>query len=402
LAKRICQVQDTDDREKQVTLSGWPTIHGGVKMRPAFVEARFETLEKLNEHLCPDGVWGRSSIDDTLWDFICRVADLQPDQRSTGITKVVEDAVLCFTKAPSSWVVDIVVYGFDQGCAGVRFGRMVLIAEDINAVAQQQDMVDGFPPGTHVLARMETTAIDERSAIERAESALDEHLMIINALCASRVPSMIEVSRTNQMQLDHSARRVAGGQPEAGVHISVQHRKFPLAGHELRSVVEKPLGARIHSMLAAPENEFNRRVLLGYQFAGTGCVDHRPERSFLMFAIALESSILEKTETEITYQLATRVAHLIGKGLGGRQLVVQHIKLLYKRRSQIVHAGQYGVSQKEAVLMFVYCMAALGMLAAGPSFQGFVTNSELENWFKDRILDGPNPADAVTDVGTTE
>jgi hypothetical protein len=250
---------------------------------------------------------------------------------------------------------------------------------------------------------LETIAVDKSSAIERAASTLDEHLMIINALCADRVPSTIQVSRTNQMQLDYSATRVAGGQSDAGICTSVQHRRSPLAGHEFRSVVEKPLGARIHSMLAAPKNEFSHRVLLGYQFAGAGCVDHHPERRFLMLAIALESSVLENVKTEITYQLGTRVAHLIGNGLDGRTLVAQTINDLYDRRSKIVHAGQYGVSRKEAVLMFFYCMSALSMLAAGPSFQSFTTNKELENWFKNRILEGSNhyPAGPVAEVGTT-
>ena len=68
------------------------------------------------------------------------------------------------------------------------------------------------------------------------------------------------------------------------------------------------------SEMLAEDREYNRRVLLGYQFAGAACVDHYPERSFLMLAIALESAILGKdAKSEITYQLGARVAHLIGK-----------------------------------------------------------------------------------------
>jgi hypothetical protein len=109
-----------------------------------------------------------------------------------------------------------------------------------------------------------------------------------------------------------------------------------------------------------------------------------------MLAIALESAILgKKTRSELTYQLASRVAHLIGRDLKGRKLVAKTVGELYERRSQIVHAGQYGVSRREAALMHFYCMNALGALAVSAVFSTFQTDQELEEWFKDRVLDGP-------------
>ncbi len=110
-----------------------------------------------------------------------------------------------------------------------------------------------------------------------------------------------------------------------------------------------------------------------------------------MFAIALESAVLGKdTTSELTYQLGTRVAHLIGKGLSGRKLVARSVVELYDRRSKIVHKGEYGVSRKEAGLIHLYCMTALGMLVISPVFAEFKTNAHLEGWFKDRMLDGPD------------
>jgi hypothetical protein len=144
-------------------------------------------------------------------------------------------------------------------------------------------------------------------------------------------------------------------------------------------------------MLACLETEFSRRILLGYQFAGAGCVDPHPERSFVMFAIALESVILGRdTKSELTYQLGSRGAHLIGKGLSGRKLVAETVNTLYNRRSRIVHAGEYGVSRSEAALIQFYCSQALGMLAAGPAFAEFKTSKDLEGWFNERMLGGPN------------
>jgi hypothetical protein len=143
-------------------------------------------------------------------------------------------------------------------------------------------------------------------------------------------------------------------------------------------------------MLASLENEFHKRLVSGYALAGSACVDIHPERSFLMFAIALESVVLGKeTKSELTHQLATRVAHLIGNGPAGRKHVVRWVNNLYERRSRIVHTGEYGVSRTELALIQYYCMAALANLTLSPAFEGFNANSQLEAWFKDRMLEGP-------------
>jgi hypothetical protein len=41
-------------------------------------------------------------------------------------------------------------------------------------------------------------------------------------------------------------------------------------------------------------------------------------------------------------------------------------------------------------LIQLYCMTSLAMLVASPVFAGFTKIEELEEWFKDRMLDGPN------------
>jgi hypothetical protein len=95
-------------------------------------------------------------------------------------------------------------------------------------------------------------------------------------------------------------------------------------------------------------------------------------------------------KTELTYQLGSRVAHLIGSGLTGRKIVAKTVNDLYDRRSKIVHIGQYGVSRREAALLHFYCMTALAMLVVSPAFSAFTTSAALEDWFRDRMLDGPD------------
>lgn len=95
-------------------------------------------------------------------------------------------------------------------------------------------------------------------------------------------------------------------------------------------------------------------------------------------------------------------SNLIGKGLDGRKLVAKTVNGLYGRRSKIVHTGAYGVSRRESALLHFYCMSALGMLVVSPAFAGFSTSTELEDWFKDRMLDGPNHLEQESETAAVE
>lgn len=395
LASRLAEIEarldsgDSNARQHPQTL---PTIRRGEIVRPEVVEACAKTRHEIAKIAEPTGVWGTSSVDDVVWFFVEHAIDLLREKRRPEIQSLIEDVVERLVAAPSSWVVDLLVYGLHESCADIRFGRVRFLRDDMDKLVQIDPIFLDFPLGTQMFARLEVAATDEQSAIERAGNVLDEHLLILNALCSWSAPSPIQVSRSNRMGRSYAAVRVGRSDDSMGpVRAACHNLKIPLMGVELERTLKHKVGARVSEMLASQVTEFNQRILLGYQFAGAGCVDSHPERSFLMFAIALESVILGRnTKSELTYQLGSRVAHLIGKGLSGRKLVADTVSDLYDRRSRIVHIGEYGVSRREAALMQFYCDAALGMLTVGPSFAGFKTNAELAAWFNDRMLDGPD------------
>jgi len=283
------------------------------------------------------------------------------------------------------------VFGLHETCDGVRFGRLKFLKVDPHKFDYARINHPEFPKGAQMLARVSVDAVAEVSATERAEEVIDEHLMILNALCTVGVPSLIQVSRTDHVRASFSGKRI--GKTVSGMaklECYGHNRRMPLMGAELRARLKNVVGARVSVRLRAKKCEFSDRILISFQFAGSACVDTHPERSFLMFAIALESLILgSNTHTELTDRLATRTAHLIGTGAEGRKIVLKTTKDLYARRSKIVHAGEYGVPQSQRDYIFMYCMAALSMLAAVPVFRKFKTNAELEAWFAERTLEGP-------------
>lgn len=154
--------------------------------------------------------------------------------------------------------------------------------------------------------------------------------------------------------------------------------------------MEQPGFGRISKMLESDKPEkLEDRILRATQWAGRAFVDSRREESFLLMAIALESLLLANQSNEnITYKVALRCAHLIGKAdLEARQRLVRDIKDLYSRRSMIVHSGKIEVSDAELGLLRHYLSAALFVVLNKEPFCSMKEENELEMWFEDRLLE---------------
>jgi len=66
---------------------------------------------------------------------------------------------------------------------------------------------------------------------------------------------------------------------------------------------------------------------------------YSPRDSFLDIMICLEILFLKGTQQELTYKLAMRIAHLLGKNVYDRSEIFKFIKEAYSLRSKIVHGG---------------------------------------------------------------
>jgi hypothetical protein len=119
-----------------------------------------------------------------VWDFTERISELPLAQLEVGRRVAITEAVKRFNEQPSAWTVDLLTYGLHENSAGADFGRILFLVEDTNKWPELATCVPGFPMGIRMFARLDTTAVDEQSAIRRAETILDEHLMVLNALCS--------------------------------------------------------------------------------------------------------------------------------------------------------------------------------------------------------------------------
>ncbi len=76
-------------------------------------------------------------------------------------------------------------------------------------------------------------------------------------------------------------------------------------------------------------------------------VERKRELAFLLFAIALETSVLPRQGQRLSYRLRRRVARLLDKRAGRRKEIEDMAKTLYNVRSKIVHSGSYEVTDND-------------------------------------------------------
>lgn len=146
---------------------------------------------------------------------------------------------------------------------------------------------------------------------------------------------------------------------------------------------------RMSDMLKKPENARSKiedRLVAAFQWAGKASVEPRKEEAFLLFAISLESLLLERNDkSEISETLALRAAHLIS-GPQSRRMVYEDMKRLYRVRSNIVHSGSVDVAEDQLSEIRYYARLALLTVLCSSHFSEMTKDEELMKWFQERLL----------------
>jgi hypothetical protein len=130
--------------------------------------------------------------------------------------------------------------------------------------------------------------------------------------------------------------------------------------------------------------KFQTRVLTAARWAGRATVEDRTEQAFLNYYIALEILLKGPDPKELSYRLAMRCAHLLGRDRKGRQWVRSAMKDLTDRRNAVVHAGQSDVTDQEMQVARILAKRAV-MVAAAGRFKS-MSAEEFDNWLEARII----------------
>jgi len=366
-------------------------IHGSLVLHGSDADKFSDAIERIGAEVRKDGTWCRSSLTELFADCAAKVLCQPPDHRQRAASTESERLVIALRAVPEEWEVELSVGGMLPDCSGFKFGRIEFVAQSVKLPAPIPGLTKDDKSVSSLFARISVRAVDQESAINAAENEVDHELAVLNALCADAPPSLMRIHR---------------GQPENPFRYSVvRAKKAVVARHSMtfgsrtigielpRLSLEGQIRARggLHvSGLLARQDSFARRIATGYAIAGAGCVEREPQLSFLLFAIALESTVLgAQVKAEIAYQLSARIVHLFGGDVARRRQLAKRVNDLYRLRSNIVHKGDTDIERNDLLRMWRTCMYALSILATNPKFSLMTDSEGLDRWFEDRLLGVP-------------
>lgn len=157
----------------------------------------------------------------------------------------------------------------------------------------------------------------------------------------------------------------------------------------IESVTAEKIGlSQIRSLLVkGVKTEMDRSIINAARIAGKAHVAGRHEDGFLLFAIAIESLIVGgKEQTDLTYKLSTRCAHLLGNDLDSRKTVSKDLKELYGIRSAIAHRGQSSFPEEKLTLIRRYALRIIRDFLTREEFREIETKVQLASWFDELML----------------
>jgi hypothetical protein len=368
-------------------LTGTLLIRGKLIMRDDLARGYLEALEEMYEIASADKTWNKDAIDDLFAKQVLAVATASTDQRPAVIAEAAKEFAARLNKVPTVWQIDLSVFGANFDLNGLSFGKIAFIADNIRAPHSVPGLIEPNIDTAFLMARLSVQAISRKTAVEKASEIVDQHLNVLNAICADLIPS-----RTHLFHVGASVRRfgisrsTAATESEPEVRLHTESNAVLLSRTDCDAFLRKRGGAKASELLLT-SNGFAGRVVSALETAGEACIELKTHRAFLLHAIALESVVLgRQTQSEIGYQLSARLAHLLGADLDSRRNVAKTVTKLYGLRSKIVHTGETEIATSDLEMIRFLCMNTLYALLSHKPFANMTGVDELEQWFKDRML----------------
>jgi hypothetical protein len=368
-------------------LTGQMVIRGNLLMSDELAAGYLEALEKMDEISSAEGTWNKDAIDDLFAKQVLSVATAPMDQRTAAIAQAEREFSEKLNEPSAAWQIDLSVFGANYDLAGETFGKVSFVADNVRSDYAVPSLIQANTDTAFLFARVSVQAINRKAALERAREIVEQHLTILNAICADLIPSRTHLfCMGGPVQRLGLSRSTTSSEDEPIVRIHRESDAVLLSRDYYDAFLERRGGPRASQLLLS-SNTFAGRLVSALETAGEACIEVKSHRAFLLHAIALESVVLgRQTQTEITYQLSARVAHLLGADLNARRNIAKTVNDLYSLRSKIVHTGATDVSISELELITQMSLNTLYAFLKLKPFVGMNKIEELEQWFKDRML----------------
>lgn len=378
-------------------------------------------LDGLYKTVAATGYFSRKAVESLLQVAVLRALDAvnafphtSLDQRLGESLKELQAALA--TK-PSFWSVHIRVIGLAPAGLPVDIGKVrfyqadeermselldktnVIIESGTNTPEQKHAFKEDFAKelrdqfGGKVIARVDAEAVDQTAAYDQALRELRLTLDVVNFYADVIHPSgdcaHVFLPGEGDRLVDLQPAFKEGERPEFVIRQSVRGPLADLSLAEMDSDKSAKLGfRRVADILAnGQRNSFEDRILSAFQWAGRATIDERREEAFLLYAISLESLLLgSKVESELTYRLRMRCAHLLGLTFEAKQRIQRRVSELYRTRSKIVHSGSVQVTDADLSMIRFYAKNALIAVLTEHQFQNSRSEDDFDQWFEERLL----------------
>ncbi|MGO9209308.1 MAG: hypothetical protein ACLPXM_11915 [Terriglobales bacterium] len=370
-----------------------------------------EIVDELHRGIAKTGHLSKRAVERLTEDFFFGLFATGDRRSEQGFPLTLQDRLHQFKQSllegPKSWEIHLPVGGLDPRGLPLAVGKVEFYFFDrprsevlascladsartnpeerakvaVDLSAELAGLVD------KTVARVVVSGVDFDAACEKAKATIRVTIDTIN-FYTPRAHLLGWLYLTGEVF--PQVELVPGFAHGVGAHIGRSWRG-PIYPIPLNQIASRPGFVRASKMLSMEQpKDLEKRILASMQWAGRAQVDDRREEAFLFYAIALETLLLGRETTgEITYQLATRCANLLGSpGLNQRRAVVRHIKELYRLRSKIVHSGSLEVTDASLGRMRDYAVSSLFIVLEHDPFKSMLTVREFDDWFEGRLLSG--------------
>lgn len=165
---------------------------------------------------------------------------------------------------------------------------------------------------------------------------------------------------------------------------------YELTSERLNHIRKHGSFNRLSLMLAKTDMTTMESMLArGVRWIGQGILAVDPPAKVLHFAVALELMMTEgekanNDEGGITHQVATRLAHLLGRNLQDRATVFSEAARLYDLRSHVAHEGETDITTADVMNLETYAIRALLRLAK--HLNRWPEHKDFRDWVRNREL----------------
>ena len=392
---------------------------GGVFLSPDKHHEFLRTCNELVGSFSRDDDLSRSAVETMLQETLLEVLDIQK-QRDPSLCVRLDEAVTklrtFLERESEDYECWFEVDGLEDECLPICFGRVSFSRFDekqvrrlrkivekkhecdhLNKLAAIDQLRDSF--ATRSCAVVNVKARDKKAALTLAEREVRATVECLNFF-SDLVPYNYGSLFLGERGLRGSALRLSiskGGSIHAAPSFVGPSGKLSIS--KLRSCSNVHIyGAvvRVDELLKkVGRNKVQELVLTAVRWAGRATIGRATiratievtrEESFLLFAVALECTILPTARVELAHRLSQRVAWLLGGDADQRHRLARRVAKLYGVRSKIVHDGHYEVTEVEQRDISAVAKEMIVGLLLDPTVKRCSTKKNLDEYLERRTL----------------